>query len=135
MSLRDRVNEAMDQENNAPGRVKAASRTRSQILVESWDGFGGKGTDGVARFSSRGREVTIARIEFGEDGEESWVDIWSDPKERRPSIRVMNPPLLVPDNQGDIRVTDKQPDGRVIVRRYREDPLAAIVDAIGGLGR
>lgn len=132
MSLRDRVNEAVKDKRPGPERAKAASRVRSKILAESWEQFQGKGHDGVARFSSRGRDVVIARIEYGEEGDNAWVDVWSDPRSVKPSLRIVNPPILVPDPQGDVRVTVTRPDGRVSVIRYREDPVAAIVDALGG---
>ena len=42
--------------------------------------------------------------------------------------RIVNPPLLVPDPAGDVEIPSQDIDGNPQVERFREDPLAVLVD-------
>lgn len=59
------------------------------------------------------------QLGFGSDGS---IDI-----ER---FRFFNPPLLVPDENGDITREIKQIDGSVLTRRLREDPKNALLQSL-----
>lgn len=102
------------------------SRERAAVCKEAWDAHPGKNRRGVLRSGS----VTITAIEFGEDENGSWVDVWTGTKRGAPDYRVVNPPVLASDSRGGF----ESKAGERVVGRYREDPVAALISVIGGRG-
>lgn len=50
------------------------------------------------------------------------------------TVRIVNPPTLVPDPEGDVVRREVDEDGNVISEhRYREDPEAALVEVLAWL--
>lgn len=68
--------------------------------------------------------VVISEIQEGGDGTAAWVDIWTGGP--RPAFRICNPPMLVPDPNGDVEIEEPVAEGRTRKNRYREDPLGAV---------
>ena len=62
------------------------------------------------------------QLGFGKDGT---VDI-----ER---FRIFNPPILVPDDNGDIVRQTRELDGRSYIVRYREDPEEALLQVLNNI--
>lgn len=82
--------------------------------------------------NTRYGDVLIDRLQFVEDADggahiEVYVD---DPDGGDPCFRIFNPPCLVRDSLGEV----VRESGRRTVRRYREDPLAAVAEAIAANG-
>lgn len=105
---------------------------KAHLVVQAWDEHPGRGVDGHLTITvPGGREVTIGHVAAADHGDTLCVEVWTGPPAGAPQWRIINPPLLVPDGQGDITITD--PDGRTT--RYRHDPIAAIALAISGGAR
>jgi hypothetical protein len=47
--------------------------------------------------------------------------------------RIVNPPLLVPDDSGEVERTSIDENGQATVIRYRCDPFAAFIEIVQGL--
>lgn len=70
--------------------------------------------------------VAFSAIRRGSDGDQEWVEaVVGDPSCGDPSFRVINPPALVPDPDGDVEVAGL---------RYRYDPLASLAEVIASNG-
>lgn len=125
MALRDDI-EAIraDESLTANQKLAAIARTRANGVVAAV-------RKGNFPFTfTRGRfevEITSAG-KWGNDGVEVFLNVKRDGKELNvdPHHVIINPPILFPDEDGDVEITDTQ--GKV--RRYREDPLACILEAL-----
>lgn len=70
--------------------------------------------------------VCLVAVEQGGDTTARWVDVTvDDPSSGDPLFRVINPPTLVPDPDGDVTIGDE---------RYRHDPVRALATVIGTAG-
>jgi hypothetical protein len=104
--------------------------------AEALEGLTGRADDALAAWSARPEgagpyvlqtgngEVAIERIEGREDGTLSYLEVWVRGGEADgwPHFRVVNPPTLAEDPEGDVVIQG---------RRFRLDPLAALAQAIG----
>jgi hypothetical protein len=73
-------------------------------------------------------EVKIQQVTSHSDGLGAWwVDVWLAGAilDGEPGFRIYNPPLLVPDPNGDVDVSGTM---------YRMDPMLALAQAIGANG-
>lgn len=50
-------------------------------------------------------------------------------------IYIVNPPLLVPDDGGEVAVVSEDEKGAPVTRRYREDPAEALLLLLADLKR
>lgn len=95
---------------------------RAERVSREWDARSGEPYVTDTRWGT----VRIDRLEVHADEGRSWVDVWADGAEGGdPHFRIVNPPLLVED-----------PGGPVVIggRTFREDPLAAVAEAIASNG-
>lgn len=73
-------------------------------------------------------EVILEALEKVDEGTGlAYLEVWTGGATEvgDPHFRVVNPPLLVKDPEGDVEVRGE---------RYREDPLAALAEVIGANG-
>ena len=81
--------------------------------------------EGGRSFATRYGPVHISGIEEGTDENGvSWVEVFT-PGPGETHYRIFNPPTLAEDPNGPIAIGTK---------RFREDPLAAVAEAIGRHG-
>lgn len=101
--------------------IRQARADRARAVV---DAYAAAGCPDVVR--TRHGVVRIAAITLESEDGNPYVGVRLHPDPGREcDYRIVNPPLLVADPDGDI-VT---PSGR-----YRHDPVAAVAEIIGGLG-
>lgn len=81
----------------------------------------------VAAVRTRRGDVMISKIVPGEDAVSTWVDVTVAGETRGgdPNFRIVNPPTLVRDPQGDVILQSGT---------FREDPIAAIAEVIATHG-
>ncbi|GAA4082733.1 hypothetical protein [Actinomadura miaoliensis] len=101
---------------------------KARLVIQAWENHPGRGVDGQLAVAVPDGEVTIGHLEVSDQDDAVCVEVWTGPALGPPQWRIVNPPLLMPDGQGDIEVTE--PDGRTT--RYRHDPITAIATAIAG---
>lgn len=135
MSIKERIVAAEAAADTPAEKVRARAREKARIVAETWATHPGRNPQGVAAFNSRTGTARIGAVEFGEDAHASWVEVWTGPRQGPPQFRVINPPVLVSDPGGDVAIPEQRPDGRVTTRRYREDPVAAVAEAIASESR
>lgn len=111
-----------------PGALEARQRAagRAERTATAWDEKDpGQGGRYVTRTPSG--EVVLESLELVDSDGLRYLEVWAGGQTEGgdPHFRVVNPPLLVPD-----------PDGDVVVRgeHFREDPLAALAEVIGANG-
>ncbi|HEY3689651.1 MAG TPA: hypothetical protein VGL46_05035 [Pseudonocardiaceae bacterium] len=138
VTVRDILKAVLDAGPDDPIRQMAARQIKARVLVRLFASHPGKNGKGALTLRPRGSDtdVVISRIDYGEADDVSYVDIYADGATvgGDPHFRIINPPMLVEDPAGDIVVTSKRRDGRMVTRTFREDPLAAIAEAIAGQG-
>lgn len=131
------TNQSVENPGNRPGRGNGKSVTpgrrrnakeRAAAVARAWREFPGKGTDGRMNFAVGNDNVVISDVQEGEDETAAWVDIWTGGP--RPAFRICNPPMLVPDPEGDVEIEEPVSEGRTLKKRYREDPLHAVANVI-----
>lgn len=120
-------------------RQTAARQIKARILAQRFKDNTGKNPAGVLTVQPTGtdQEVAIAQVTYGEADDVSWVDVYTAGQTQGgdPHFRIINPPTLVEDPAGDIVVTSTPRPGRKpVTRRFREDPLGAIAQAIAAQG-
>lgn len=108
------------------GKVRADAHVDAIGAVQSKDGSlvidRGDGRVITARLVERGENSITLRIDWTIDGKpQSFSNPWV----------IVNPPCLVPDPSGDVVRESTDPEtGEPTTRRYREDPMAALVAII-----
>lgn len=118
-SLRDQIQDALA---NMPAeqRTKAVAKIRASGVAKA---FADRKTQDpelpVAVGLPDGRAVYLGHVQEIEGG----VEVWLGEKNGEPAYRIFNPPTLARDPLGDIEVRGQM---------YREDPLAAVAEAIAG---
>jgi hypothetical protein len=110
--------------------LQEVARVKAEEIVRDWANNPGKNAHGVLALSTTKGPATIGHIRYfsapgdGIDG----VEVWTGPNEGNPpTFRLINPPLLAADPNGDILVPI---EGTNRVSRYRVDPLHAIAEFI-----
>lgn len=113
-SLRDRLRRvARDSDIEPRERVRRVARQRAKAVAEAW----------TERQAETPR-VVVAGVPMGHVAEiDGGVEVWLGPQRGAPDFRIFNPPTLVTDPAGDISIEHR-------TERYREDPLAALAEAI-----
>lgn len=98
---------------------------RAARTVTAWSRRGPKA--GPLRVATRHGEVVLDRVALKRDGELEYLDVHlgGETQGGDPHFRVVNPPTLVRDPAGDVVAHGE---------RWREDPLAALAEAIGSNG-
>lgn len=99
---------------------REAGAQRVARTVEAWAG----------PYAARTRygEVHLDRLEHHQDGRgNQWVEVWAggDTASGDPHFRIFNPPTLVQDPLGTTELEGV---------RYREDPMAALAEAVARHG-
>lgn len=112
---------------------------KARIVAQRFADHPGKNTDGVLSIQPSGSDQTVAigQVTYSQqDDTVPYVDVYTAGPTvgGDPHFRIINPPTLVEDPNGDIVVTSKAPNGKTVTRKYREDPVAAIAEAIAGQG-
>lgn len=112
---------------------------KARIVAQQFADSPGKNTDGVLSIQPSGSDQTVAigQVTYGQaDDDVPYVDVYTAGPTvgGDPHFRIINPPTLVGDPNGDIEVTSTPRGGKTVTRRYREDPLGAIAEAIAGQG-
>lgn len=110
---------------DAPGRQRATERARK--ADQAWKDHRAKrgGQPYVVR--TRHGEVRLDAVEIHQDGDLAWVEVWAggDAVGADPHFRIFNPPTLTEDPLGDVEIQG---------RRFREDPMAALAEAVARAG-
>ena len=109
-----------------------ASRERALVVSRALgtDFWAGQ----VSAPTTRGRvEVRLIRFVDATDDTPAHVEV-AVAGGRRTHFRIFNPPTLVPDPTGPITKEHADPLGRVTVRRYRHDPIAAVAEIVARNG-
>lgn len=133
----ERIRQAVDSETDSRKRPYAQARERASIVAESWANFGGRNRKGTASFNVKGTAIHVSNIEFcEEDGDiPSCVLIWTGGNSVSPQYKLINPPILVEDPQGDVELQEETDKGDFKSTRYREDPIKAVIDSIASIRR
>lgn len=115
----------------ADGREKVRERAaeRATRTAEAWTSRAqkrGRTPEPYARRTRHG-EVILERLTFHEEDGQAWVEVWAggDIQGDDPHFRVFNPPSLVEDPYGPVEIHG---------RRFREDPVAALAEAVARFG-
>lgn len=105
------------------GPVKGAQRAAQAAAgAVAWDQLV---TEPVTGRASNGAEISLAAVQSRLEGELVCLDIWlgEHVPGQPPHVILANPPTLVEDPAGDVEMGGKT---------WREDPLAAVVEALSG---
>jgi hypothetical protein len=110
--LRDRLKAEMaDESSPRPVRARKVARLRAKAVKDA--------------FAERKKKnpIRIGHIDIGHiEDTDGAVEIWFGKHEGPPDWRINNPPTLVKDPTGEVDLGERG--------RYREDPLAAVAEAI-----
>jgi hypothetical protein len=118
-----------------PARVRDVRRAKAQAAAEAFADHPARGMSGGVSVRTRGVDVKIRTVEYHQTDDGGYVDVWVADTAGDPHYRIYNPPVLVEDPQGEIELRDPgEGRGAGRVRRYREDPVAAIAEAIATHG-
>lgn len=131
--IRETVRDIRENSPTPAEALQAVSRAKAVEVLRRWDSFQGKNLDGVATFRTRTGKATIGGIRHRQDAEKlDSVEVWTGPVKGSPAYRLINPPMLVEDPQGDVILTENDPlRKKKVVRKYRVDPLQAIAEFLG----
>lgn len=131
----ERIRRAAEAADVGLDRARAQANERAAIVSEGWDNFHGKNSRGGASFTVGGTVVNIAGIEFSPSTEDSpaCVHVWTGKKRGSPQYRLVNPPILVEDSNGEVELVEESRKGKFVTTRYREDPVKAVVEAIASV--
>lgn len=113
--------------------VEASPQERARLVVEAWDNSNAKNLDGQYVSTFGENDVRIGGVEYGDDAETAWVDVWVGRKVGAPTFRICNPRVLVKDASGDVEISDTNDRGRPVITRFRQDPLEAVAEMIAGV--
>lgn len=108
-------------------RERAAQRARD--THQAWRSRAlkrGREPEPYARRTRQG-EVVLERLSFHEEDGQAWVEVYAagDIQGDDAHFRIFNPPALVEDPAGQVELHGK---------RYREDPMAALAEAVARFG-
>lgn len=133
--IQSKIRDVRQGQPTAAEALQAVSRLKADEVATRWNEFTGKDMNGVATFHTPQGESRIGGIRHHSDpsGLDS-VEVWVGPQVGSPTYRLINPPLMVADPAGSEIVTETQPGGRILVRRFRVDPLHAIAAVIAARG-
>jgi hypothetical protein len=101
----------------AKERVRAVQQAAGAVLKQGQE-YAAQTPHGVVR---------VKGLTAHKDGEVEWVEVQlaGETVSGETHYRIFNPPTLASDPAGDVQVNG---------RRFRYDPLAAVLEAVGGNG-
>jgi hypothetical protein len=110
-------------------KVREASAQRARRTHEAWTARAlkrGRQPQPYARRTAHG-EVVLERLTIHEAEGQVYVEVYAagDIQGDDPHFRIFNPPTLVEDAGGQVEAHGK---------RYREDPMAALAEAVARFG-
>ena len=109
-----------------------------RVVNEIVDEFNGKkGNRRTLAVSTRKGAIEVARMELVEYVGVPTLEVYLANAEGDPHYRILNPPVYVEDPRGDVELPFRQKEGEepTSTRRYRRDPLAAVLEVIAGHNR
>jgi hypothetical protein len=132
--VRERFRRLLPESATPAQTLQAMAKAKAEVISEMWESYPGKNLRGAASFSTRRGAVSVGQIRHrpARNAQElDSVEVWLGGSAKgAPAWRIVNPPTLVSDPAGDVLITDRSPNGRNIVHRYREDPLVALAEFI-----
>lgn len=129
--IQDKINEVRTGLSPHAQALQELARLKAREVVKVWAEYPARRADGSASFATPRGVATIGALELSTDeaGLDA-VDVWTGLQQGAPAYRLINPPLLVEDPTGSEIHQETDRNGRVIVRRFRIDPIQAIATAI-----
>lgn len=129
--FRERIQGAVAKANGPREAANLQAAERARIVQEAWANYPGKNLDGQVSFSFGKSTVLVGAMEFVEESDGvPCVHVWTGVKEGKAQYRIVNPPLLVEDPNGNVEIQMMGPGGRTSTRRFMEDPVRAVAEGI-----
>lgn len=136
VKLRKILRDILDGEGTDNVRRHAVREIKARLLERDFKDHPNRNPRGELTLRTSRGDVSIASVTFGDTDDVTYVDVLTTgvTENDDPHFRIINPPSMVDDPGGDVVVTKTMPDGRVVTRRFREDPLTAIAEAVASQG-
>jgi hypothetical protein len=111
-----------------------SKKTVEEIVEKFKDKKGDKPTVAVG---TRKGTIEVNRMELVEYSGVPALEVYLSNAAGDPHYRIFNPPVLIEDPQGDIELPVRQKEGEEPKgkKKFRRDPLAAVLEVIAGHNR
>lgn len=116
--------------------LREVRKAKADAVAQAFANHPARNTSGVVSIRTRGADIRIRHMQTRQlaDGN-TCVEVYLDRAAGEPHWRIVNPPILVEDPRGPVELAEGHDDrGVARTRRYREDPVAAVAEAIAAHG-